>query len=184
MYKLIIFLFFITKSIFPQTNTILKSNLTDIIVGRYSIGLETKIRDSFSLGLDIDVINKSVYLESNLPWYPFTSANKQGIIFEPQIRWYNFKKDITGLYTSISGFLGFANYNSAGIENNDWSSLGTSLHLGYQIAVNNIIFDSYFGGTYADDNYPGPYYESTVLFPAPSGFRLSGGIKLGFILTN
>lgn len=184
MNKGIIYFFFITNSIFSQTNTILKLNLTDIIVGRYSIGIESKIRDSFSLGLDIDVINKSVNLESNHPWYPFTSAHKQGLIFEPQIRWYNYKKDITGLYSSISGFLGFANYNSVAIENNDWYSLGASFHLGYQIALNNIIFDSYFGGTFADDNYPAPYYESTVLFPPPSGFRFSGGIKFGFILTN
>ena len=102
MNKGIIFLFFITNSIFPQTNTILKSNLTDIIVGRYSIGLETKIRDSFSLGLDIDLINKSVNLESYHPWYPFTCADKQGLIFEPQIRWYNLKKDtLTNLHNNL-----------------------------------------------------------------------------------
>jgi len=89
-----------------------------------------------------------------------------------------------GLYTSISGFIGFANYNFVGMQNNGWSALGASFHLGYQIAINKIIFDSYFGVTFADDNYPGPYYESTLLFPPPSGFRLSGGIRLGFILKN
>jgi len=56
----ILFLFLITSNIFSQTNNILKSNLTDVILGRYSVGLETKIRDSFSFGLEIDVINKSL----------------------------------------------------------------------------------------------------------------------------
>jgi hypothetical protein len=30
-----------------------------------------------------------------------------------------------------------------------------------------------------EDNYPGPYVESTALFPPPSGLRFSGGLRLG-----
>ena len=39
----------------------------------------------------------------------------------------------------------------------------------------------FLGCTLADDDYPFPYHKSNVLFPAPNGIWLSGGVKFGFI---
>lgn len=115
---------------------------------------------------------------------PSTRCKKKGIIVEPQIRYYFNNKELEGLYTSLSGVFGDAEYQpttpSGFIENDDWSSLGASLSLGYQLLIKRIALDGFLGCTLADDDYPGPYIESTVLFPPPNGLRMSGGVKLGW----
>ena len=170
------------KDIPTQQKMIIKTNLTDLLANRYSAGLEFKISQSFSLAIDVDRVNKkNMYLESNHPWYPFLEADKKGTIIEPQIRFYPLTDRFSGFYTSLAGFFGWGlYYPSAGfLENRDWSAIGGSLHVGYQLNFGKIILDPFLGATLADNDYPGPYYESTVLFPAPNGLRLSGGLRLG-----
>ncbi len=168
-----------------QSNTnklMVKVNLTDLLVHRYSAGLEFKICKSFSLAIDIDRVNKnSMYLESNHPWYPFLEADKKGIIIEPQIRFYPFSESLSGFYTSLAGFFGWGLYypSDSFLENRDWSAKGGSLHLGYQFIFGKIVLDPFIGATLAKNKYPGPYHESTVLVPAPNGLRFSGGLRLG-----
>ena len=70
--------------------TAIKFNVTDFLVDRFSLGVERKLSKSFSFELDVDVLNKSMMLESNHPWYETLQVDKKGIIIEPQIRWYLF----------------------------------------------------------------------------------------------
>ena len=196
LFTILVFLFFSFPSIgigqvekddiktdrFLKNKLILKANLTDLLAHRYSAGLEFKICKSFSLAIDVDRLNKkNMYLESNHPWYPFLDTHKKGIIIEPQIRFYPFSESLSGLYTSLAGFFGWGLYYpyDGFLDNRDWSAKGGSLHIGYQLIFGKIILDPFLGGTLAKNNYPGPYYESTALFPAPNGLRLSGGIRLG-----
>ena len=161
---------------------IVKVNLTDLLLHRYSAGLEFKLSQSFSLAIDVDMVNKkNMYLESNHPWYPFLEVDKKGTIIEPQIRFYPLPDRFSGFYTSLAGFFGWGLYypSDGFLENRDWSAIGGSLHVGYQLNFGKIILDPFLGATLADDDYPGPYYESTVLIPAPNGLRLSGGLRLG-----
>ena len=168
----------------PNTKNklIVKVNLTDLLAHRYSAGLEFKISKIFSLAIDVDRVNKkNMYLESNHPWYPFLEAVKKGTIIEPQIRYYPLNERFSGFYTSLAGFFGWGLYypSDGFLDNRDWSAVGGSLHLGYQLNFGKIVLDPFLGTTFADNDYPGPYYESTVLFPAPNGLRLSGGLRLG-----
>ena len=170
------------KDIPNQQKMIIKTNLTDLLANCYSAGLEFKICKSFSLAIDVDRVNKkNMYLESNHPWYPFLEADKKGTIIEPQIRFYPLPDRFSGFYTSLAGFFGWGLYypSDGFLENRDWSAIGGSLHIGYQLNFGKIILDPFLGATLADNDYPGPYYESTVLFPAPNGLRLSGGLRLG-----
>ena len=181
--KLSFVLFCLTIQCYAQSKNILKLNSTDLIVGRYSVGYEKNISHSMSIALDLDVLRNKT-LESSHPWYPPLDVTKKGIVVEPQIRCYFNKNGLQGLYTSLSGVFGIAEYQpttpSGFIENDDWSSLGASLSLGYQLLIKRIALDGFLGCTIADDDYPGPYIESTVLFPPPSGLRVSGGVKLGW----
>ena len=168
----------------PITNNkfFVKVNLTDLLAHRYSAGLELKICKTFSLEIDIDMVNKkNMYLESNHPWYPFLEADKKGIIIEPQIRFYPLSERLSGFYTSLAGFFSWGLYypSDGFLENRDWSAVGGSFHIGCQLIFGKIVLDPFFGATLADNDYPGPYYESTALFPAPDGLRLSGGLRLG-----
>ena len=161
---------------------IVKVNLTDLLAHRYSAGLEFKICKTFSLAIDVDRVNKkNMYLESNHPWYPFLEADKKGTIIEPQIRYYPLSESFSGFYTSLAGFFGWGLYypSDGFLDNRDWSAVGGSLHLGYQLNLGKIVLDPFLGGTLAKNDYPGPYYESTALFPAPNGLRLSGGVRFG-----
>lgn len=170
------------KDIPTQQKMIIKTNVTDLLAHRYSAGLEFKISQSFSLAIDVDRVNKkNMYLESNHPWYPFLEADKKGTIIEPQIRFFPLPDRFSGFYTSLAGFFGWGLYypSDGFLENRDWSAIGGSLHVGYQLNFGKIILDPFLGATLADNDYPGPYYESTVLFPAPNGLRLSGGLRLG-----
>ena len=179
----ILFCLIIQCNIYAQSKNILKLNGTDLIVGRYSIGYEKNIGHSMSIALDLDILNQNKILESSHPWYPPLDVTKKGIVVEPQIRYYFNNKELEGLYTSLSGVFGVAEYQpttpSGFIENDDWSSLGVSLSLGYQLLIKRIALDGFLGCTIADDDYPRPYIESTVLFPPPNGLRVSGGVKIG-----
>ena len=189
----IISFFFLQLICFSQANneefkeeksirkTAVKFNVTDFLVDRFSLGLERKFSKSFSFEVDVDVLNKSMMLESNHPWYESLQVDKKGIIIEPQIRWYLFDDKLKGVYSSLAGFFGSAIYHPQNgvLDNDDWSSVGCSLHVGYQLVFWRFIADTYLGFTLANDNYPGPYVESTALFPPPDGFRLSGGLRLG-----
>lgn len=172
----------VKKNQITTNKLMVKVNLTDLLANRYSAGLEFKICKSFSLAIDVDRVNKkNMYLESNHPWYPFLEADKKGTIIEPQIRFYPLPDRFSGFYTSLAGFFGWGLYypSDGFLENRDWSAIGGSLHIGYQLNFGKIILDPFLGATLADNDYPGPYYESTVLFPAPNGLRLSGGLRLG-----
>lgn len=164
-----------------QQEIVLKSNVTDLLVGRYSIGLEKGLNESLSFGIEFDYLSRDVFLESDHPWYEPLSTRKKGVIFEPQLRWYPNGRCLKGFYASFAGFFGIAVYEpySGELNNRDWSTIGASLYIGRQILLGRFILDGYFGGTWADDDYPGPYYESRALFPAPDGLRFSGGLRCG-----
>lgn len=184
---LVIFFIFGHHNVFAQRKNIIKLNCTDFIINRYSMGFERNIAKSFALAIDLDFIKQNKTLETNHPFlYPLLMATKKGFVIEPQLRFYFKSIVLEGFYTSFSFVFGYAEYkpdnNSGYIENDDWSSIGASLSVGYQILIlKRIAVDIFFGCTLADDDYPLPYYESTVLVPAPDGIRPSGGIKLGMI---
>jgi len=165
-----------------QSSALLRTNLTDPLVGRYSLGFEQKVGSSFSVGMDVDYLSREVSLESDHPWYEFLTTQKQGWIFEPQLRWYPGGEALKGSYAALGGFFGIAQYRPTDgvLDNDDWSSVGASLQVGRQVSLGRFVFDGFIGGTWAKDDYPGPYYESTALFPPPSGLRLTGGLRLGF----
>ena len=184
--SLLIIILLVNSNISAQNKNAIKLNFTDLLINRYSISFERDIGNPLALALDLDLINQSVSLESNHPWYPFLMVKKKGFVFEPQLRIYFKSIGFMGFYTSLSGVFGYAEYkpinNSGYIEKNNWSSIGASLSLGYQkLILKKIALDFFLGCTLADDDYPLPYYESSVLFPAPDGIRLSGGVKLGLI---
>ena len=165
-----------------QQEIVLKSNVTDLLVGRYSIGLEKGLNESLSFGIEFDYLSRDVFLASYHPWdYEELSTRKKGVIFEPQLRWYPNGRCLKGLYASFAGFFGIAVYEpySGELNNLDWSSIGASLHIGHQILLGRFILDGYFGGTWADDDYPDSYYESRALFPPLDGLRFSGGLRCG-----
>ena len=129
----------VNSNISAQNKNAIKLNFTDLLINRYSIGFERDIGNHLALALDLDLINQSVSLESNHPWYPFLMVTKNGFAVEPQLRFYFNSISLEGFYTSFSGVFAYAKYkpiNDSGyIENDDWSSLGTSLCLGYQIFI-------------------------------------------------
>ena len=163
-----------------QNEMILKVSLTDPLSGRYSMGLERTVTKGLSVGVELDYLNKAVFLESDHPGYVPLTARKEGFVFEPQVRLYR-GEVLSGTYVSLAGVFGVAEYitETGFIENSDWSSIGASCHIGHQLRFGNLVLDGFAGCTWADDNYPGPYVESTALFPPPSGLRFSGGLRLG-----
>ena len=181
--------FLISVSIHSQTTAkvglIIRTNLTDILVDRYSLGTEVIIQNQFSLGLDLDYISRNVFVGSNQPWYPGTDTHKKGIILEPQARYYLRKTNSKGPYTSISGFFGYAQYSrfdeqSWGVSPPKWLASGFSLHLGHQLSIKRLIIDIYMGVTWAKNRGMGIFYEDRALFPQPDGWRMSGGLRFGF----
>ncbi len=163
-----------------QSEAILKISVTDPLRGRYGLGLEKNIVKGLSLALEVDYLSKEVFLESDHPWYEPLMVRKEGFVVEPQVRFYR-GEALSGTYASLSGVFGFAEYitETGFIDNDDWSSVGASLHIGHQFRLGSVVLDGYAGCTLADDSYPGPYVESTALFPPPSGLRFSGGLRLG-----
>ena len=172
-----------------QSESILKVSLTDPLSGRYGMGLEKSIGNGLSVAVEMDYLSKEVFLESDHPWYVPLTVKKEGFVVEPQVRFYR-GEALSGTYASLSGVFGFAEYipetgfiendpETGFIDNHDWSSVGASFHIGHQLRLGSVELDGYAGCTWAKDDYPGPYVESTVLFPPPSGLRFSGGIRLG-----
>ena len=167
-----------------QAQDAIKYNLTDMLVGRYSISYEKAFGSYFSFGSEFDIIRKDVFLESSHPWYISQNAIKRGVIFEPYIRYYS--ENYSGLYISVNGFFGFATYKLEQPEElgePGWSASGGTIQFGIQKTIlDPLLLDFYLGATYANDDYPGIYNESTALFPPPNGLRLSGGLRIGILL--
>ena len=139
-----------------QSSALLRTNLTDPLVGRYSLGFEQKVGSSFSVGMDVDYLSREVSLESDHPWYEFLTTQKQGWIFEPQVRWYPGGEALKGSYAALGGFFGIAQYRPAEgvLDNDDWSSVGASLQVGRQVSLGRFVLDGFIGGTWAEDDYP------------------------------
>lgn len=163
-----------------------KWNATDALVGRWALGFEQSVGANIALGLELDFIHRQRFMEFKggpHPLYPPDDAMKRGLIVEPYMRWYP-HVDVRGqgVYAAAAGFLGFARYQF--VEPNtfgdpSWSAFGGSLQVGYQRLIGRWVVDGYLGGTWANDDYSGAYIESTALFPPPSGWRVSAGLRLG-----
>ena len=123
---LFVALLFSFTSLFAQHEGVLKVNLTDPLAGRYSMGYERGVLGALSVGLDVDYLSREVFLESYHPWYEPLNTQKQGVIFETQLRWYPGGEALKGSYASVGGFFGIARYTPAegGLDNDDWSSVG------------------------------------------------------------
>ena len=170
------------------STTTFKWNTTDALVGRWALGFEHSVGANYALGLELDFIHRERFMEFNSgphPWYPEERAIKRGLITEPYTRWYpHAHTRCRGVYAAAVGFLGFARYQF--VEPNTfgdpgWSAFGGSLQVGYQLLLGCWVVDGYLGGTWANDDYSGAYTESTALFPPPSGWRVSAGLRLGLM---
>ena len=189
MHKKLVSLFALVIALTMQTNAqvghVIRTSLTDILVGRYSLGGEVFISEQHSLGLDVDGISRAVSLSSDHPWYPGGGAQKRGIVLEPQFRWYLGEGVGQGTYASIAGFFGYARYSPVDEEAwgllppPDWMASGSSLQLGHQQRIRRFLLDAYLGVTWAQNKGMGIFYEERALFPQPSGFRMSGGLRFG-----
>lgn len=167
-----------------QDGPVVRTNLTDLVVGRYSLGAEVPIRPNLSVGLDVDRIARDVFVGSDHPWYPGGDTKKRGMILEPQMRWYPGLEAGRGAYTALSGFFGYARYNrvdgeSWGVGAPEWRVGGASLHVGHQVTLGRFLLDGYLGGTWTSEDDMGIFYEDLPLFPQASGLRVSGGLRLG-----
>lgn len=172
-----------------QEHWAIKGNLTDLAVGRYSLGIEKKIQENWSVALDVDAISKDVFMESYHPWYPPQNARKRGVIVQPQVRWYPGGRGLQGSYVSLDGFAGYASYAmedplNGSIHIPEWTAMGASLHWGHQVSLGRFLLDGFAGCTWANEDQNSLYQESTALFPPPSGFRASGGLRLGLRMGN
>ena len=170
-----------------QSGPAVRTNLTDLVVGRYSLGAEVPVRPNLSVGLDVDYIARNVFVGSDHPWYPGGDTDKRGIILEPQVRWYPGAETGRGTYTALSGFFGYARYNpvdeaswgSGFLPPPEWMVGGASLHVGHQLTLGRFLLDGYLGGTWTSEDDMGIFYEDLPLFPQASGLRVSGGLRLG-----
>lgn len=164
--------------------TAVKGSLTDLVLGRHGISVEHRLTSAFSAGAEVDLLSREVFLEGQ-SWFMSQNAQKRGLILEPFVRWYpTGAEGLSGVYASLGGFFGLANYKLQepdGLGRHKWSANGASLHAGWQKCLGRLVLDMYMGTTWADDNYPGVYVESTVLYPPPQGFRASGGLRLGWV---
>ena len=177
-----------TEGIEKRSTTAFKWNATDALVGRWALGFEQSVGTNFALGLELDFIHRERFMEFKSgphPWYPPDDAIKQGLIAEPYMRCYP-RVDVRGqgVYAAAAGFLGYARYQF--VEPNtfgdpSWSAFGGSLQVGCQRLISRWVVDGYLGGTWANDDYSGAYIESTALFPPPSGWRVSAGLRLGLM---
>lgn len=168
-----------------QDGPIVRTNLTDLVVGRYSLGAEFILNSKLSVGLDVDYIARDVFVGSDHPWYLGGDTDKRGVILEPQVRWYPGAESGRGTYTALSGFFGYARYDRVdgepwGVAPPEWMAGGASLHLGHQLSLGRVLLDGYLGGTWTSEDDMGIFYEDLPLFPQASGLRVSGGLRLGF----
>ena len=173
-----------------QIGPVIRTNVTDPLVGRYSLGTEVVLSDQFSLGLDVDFISRNTpvtFYEGGRPGeepqFGGGLTQKRGVILEPQMRWYPGKAAGLGMYAAISGFLGYARYIPVdwfwGYDRMEWRGRGSSFQLGHQRRVKRLLLDTYIGVTWTRDQDKG-FYEDLALFPQPTGFRMSAGLRLGF----
>jgi len=166
-----------------QDGAVVRANLTDLLVGRHSLGVEVGVNPHLSLGCDFDFISREVFLESSHPWFVSKSARKRGGIVEPQVRWYPGERGLKGGYAALSGFFGYAFYQHpdgwGGVHPPEWSAVGGSFHVGHQVGLGRFMLDGFLGGTWTRNGDLGVYEESTALFPPPTGLRFSGGLRLG-----
>lgn len=181
---LLVFLCGLSVQSQAQDGPIVRTNLTDLVVGRYSLGAEFKLKPQLSVGLDVDYIARDVFVGSDHPWYPGGDADKRGIILEPQVRWYPGAEVGRGTYTALSGFFGYARYHrvdeaSWGVAPPEWMVGGASLQVGHQFILGQFVLDGYLGGTWTSEDGMGIFYEDLPLFPQASGLRVSGGLRLG-----
>ena len=147
-----------------QDGPIFRANLTDLVVGRYSLGAEVPVRPSLSVGLDVDYIARDVFVGSDHPWYPGGDAQKRGVILEPQVRWYPGAESGRGTYAALSGFFGYARYHrmdgeSWGVGAPEWMVQGASLHVGHQLTLGRVLLDGYLGGTWTSEDDMGIFYD-------------------------
>ena len=184
MKKFIISCIWLLGSVLAQAQTALKFNVTDRVMDRYGLSVERRLNDAFSAGVEVDVLSREVFLEGQ-SWFMSQNALKRGVVAEPFVRWYpTVAEDLTGVYASLGGFFGFANYTldePDQLDNHTWSASGASLHLGWQKCLGRLALDMYMGTTWANDKYPSVYEEATALYPPPQGLRASGGLRLGWV---
>ena len=169
-----------------QVGSVIRTNLTDLLIDRYSLGTEFFLQHQFSLGLDVDYISEEVFLGSDHPRYILGNSEKRGFIVEPQFRWYFGEVVGQRAYVSASGFFGYASYswtdegNESIMSPPEWVAAGSSLHLGHQQRIRRFLLDAYLGVTWAQNRGMGIFHEERALFPQPDGFRMSGGLRFGF----
>ena len=178
-------LFFLFSQASAQEGVVIRTNLTDLLVGRHSMGVEVGWNAPLSIGCDVDVVSRHLFLSSNHPWYLGQMAQKSGVIVEPQVRWYSAGEALRGGYLSFSGFFGYAAYKLDHPETHPlgtptWRATGGSVHFGRQFDIGRFVVDGYLGGTLASSSSLGIFSEDLSLFPPPSGLRLSGGLRFGF----
>ena len=187
---LLIMVTVLTVQTTAQIGPVIRTNLTDPLVGRYSLGTEVVLSDQFSLGLDVDYISRKTpvtFYEGGRPGEPLFGGGdtqKRGVILEPQIRWYPGKTAGQGTYVTISGFLGYSRYTPVdwfwGYDPKEWRGRGGSFQLGYQRRVKRFLLDAYMGGTWTKDQSIMSFFEDDAWFPQRPGLRMSAGLRLGF----
>ena len=169
-----------------QVGPVIRTNMTDLLIDRYSFGAEFFLQNQFSLGLDVDYISEEIFLGSDQPWLILGNTEKRGFIIEPQFRRYLGEVVGQSAYVSASGFFGYASYswtdegNESIMSPPEWVAAGSSLHLGHQQRIRRILLDAYLGVTWAQNRGMGIFHEERALFPQPAGFRMSGGLRFGF----
>ena len=184
MYRFLISCLLLLGGVAAHAQTALKINATDPLSGRYGLSVEHRLSDTFSVGAEVDLLSREVFLEGQ-SWFISQNAMKRGVVAEPFVRWYpTVAEDLTGVYASLGGFFGFANYTldePDQLDNHTWSASGASLHLGWQKCLGRLALDMYLGTTWANDKYPTVYEEATALYPPPQGLRASAGLRLGWV---
>ncbi len=184
MNKFVISCILLLGGVAAHAQTALKINATDPLLGRCGLSVERRLNDAFAAGAEVDVLSREVFLEGS-SWFISQHAMKRGIVAEPFVRWYPAgAEDLSGVYASLGGFFGFANYTldePDQLGRHTWSANGTSLHLGWQKCLGRLALDLFMGTTWANDRYPSVYVEATALYPPPQGLRASGGLRLGWV---
>ena len=110
MYRFLISCLLLLGGVAAHAQTALKINATDPLSGRYGLSVEHRLSDTFSVGAEVDLLSREVFLEG-LSWFISQNAMKRGVVAEPFVRWYpKGAEDLNGVYASLGGFFGFAKY--------------------------------------------------------------------------
>ena len=149
MNKFVILCLLLLGGITAQAQTALKINATDPLSGRYGLSVEHRLSDTFTVGAEVDLLSREVFLEG-LSWFISQNAIKRGVVAEPFVRWYpKGAEDLNGVYASLGGFFGFAKYTLDEPDGlpprHTWSAHGASLHLGWQKRLGRLAVDMYLG---------------------------------------